>query len=793
MNILQNYLKVAIRNLLRQKTHSLINILGLSTGICFSFLIGLYVLFELSYDNFHSKSDRIYLLPMTWHFNGTDLPTGANCSVGASFMKETFPQVEETVRILNSSLSLRKDNEMINEASVYLADSTFFSVFTFPFLVGNPEESLAKPYSIVLTENMALKYFGENWMETDILSQTMAGPGNKVYSITGVTRNVPANSHLRFDFVVSITSHPSAYRQPSWDNSEFYTYLVLHPSTDSRKLVKEIPAKLESRFGAWAKEGVELDLVPLKDIYLHNPLYKVPNISTVLYVRIFTGIALLILIVATFNYINLSTARSMERALEVGVRKVMGAFRTQLFYQFMSESIIVTTLSLLIGICLTYLSIPAFTFIVGKTLDITVLLTANNVLLIVLLCLLISLAAGVYPALVLSNYQPVKVLKGKLKDSVAGIRLRRRLVIIQFSISIVLIISALTISSQLKFMRLKDSGYNRDKVVSLALDSLARTRVDIFKNRTGSEPWVNSLSAVTQLPVNITFETALSVGGSDERKLMRVAPVDADYLETLGVVPIAGTGFTKDAHNLRDTWEIVVNESALNFFGWTREEALGKELTVWQNKGVVMGVVNDFHFSSLHNPIEPLVIFTGKNLLLSNLLIRLSNDYDDNPQESLKKIWSEVNSDSPFMITYLTDRYEVLYKSEAMMSTIVNLFALLAAFISGLGLFGLASYSILQRTKELGIRKVLGASASEIVRMVSGSFVKQVVVAFLLAAPASYFLMSSWLSAFQYKIDFNWLLVILAGLAAVLIALITVAYHSLRVARNNPVDSLRVE
>lgn len=793
MNILQNYLKVAIRNLLRQKTHSLINILGLSTGICFSFLISLYVLFELSYDNFHTKGDRIYLLPMTWHFNGTDLPTGANCSVGASFMKETFPQVEETVRILNSSLSLRKDNEMINEASVYLADSTFFSVFTFPFLVGNPEESLVRPYSIVLTENMALKYFGENWMQTDILSQTLAGPGNKVYSITGVTRNVPANSHLKFDFVVSFTSHPGAYRQPSWDNSEFYTYLALHPSTDIQKLVEETPAKLESRFGAWAKEGVELDLVPLNDIYLHNPLYKVPNISTVLYVRIFAGIALLILIVATFNYINLSTARSMERALEVGVRKVMGAFRTQLFYQFMSESIIITTLSLLIGICLTYLAIPVFTFIVGKTLDITVLLTINNVLLIVLLCVVISLTAGIYPALVLSNYQPVKVLKGKLKDSVAGIRLRRRLVIIQFSISIVLIISALTISSQLKFMRLKDSGYNRDKVVSLALDSLARTRVDVFKNRTGSEPWVNSLSAVTQLPVNITFETALSVGGSDERKLMRVAPVDADYLETLGVAPIAGTGFTKDAHNLRDAWEIIVNESAVKFFGWTREEALGKELTVWQNKGVVKGVVSDFHFSSLHNPIEPLVIFTGKNLLLSNLLIRLSNDYDDNPQESLKKIWSEVNPDSPFMLTYLTDRYEVLYKSEAMMSTIVNLFALLAAFISGLGLFGLASYSILQRTKELGIRKVLGASVTEIVRMVSGSFVKQVAVAFLLAAPTSYFLMTRWLSAFQYKIDFNWVLVILAGFAAVLIALITVAYHSLRVARNNPVDSLRAE
>jgi len=790
--IFQNYFKVAIRNLLRQKTHSMINIIGLSTGMCFSLLICVYVLFEMSYDNFHVKRKSIFLLPMTWHFNGTVLPTAANCSVGGPFMQESFPEVEQTVRIKRSSLSLKKANESINELKVLYADSTFFTIFTFPLISGDPKKLLMEPNSIVLTESMAVKYFGSEWAHADVLNQTVAGPNNVLYSITGVAKDVPSNSHIQFDFVVSLNTLLPASHQPTWDNSEYYTYLVLHPDANSAEIVKSIPARLESKFGAWAKEGVELDLVPLSDIYLKNLKYKLPNTSDILYVNIFIAIAFLILVVATLNYINLSTARSMERALEVGVRKVMGAMRMQLFYQFMSESTIITFGSLIVAMGLAFVSLPVFDFIIGKSLDVSTMFTITNCSLIALGCLVISFIAGLYPALVLSSYQPALVLKGKLKDSVAGIKLRRRLVIVQFAISIILIVSALTISSQLRFMQLKDSGYSRNQIVSLSLDSLARSRVDVFKAKALARPMITSISAATQLPVNITFETALNVKGSEERKLIRVAPVDADYLKTIGITTIIGNDFSGST-GLADNRQIILNESAVEFFGWTNEDAIGKELHVWQATGVVIGVVNDFHFSSLHSPIAPLVIFTGKDLVLSNLLVRVDSGTKIEQINSLKEVWSEVNPDSPFVLTHLDERYELLYQSEGMMSKIVNLFALLSAIICGLGLFGLASYSILQRTKELGIRKVLGASASQLILMVGTSFVKQVVIALLIAAPASYFLMGRWLSDFNYRIDFNWWIVAVAGLIAVLVAVVTVTYHSVKAASNNPVDSLRSE
>jgi putative ABC transport system permease protein len=792
MNIIQNYFKVAIRNVMRQKMHSLINVLGLSTGMCFGLLIGAYVLFELSYDNFHAKGKRIFLLPMTWHFNGTVMPTGANCSVGGPFMQESFPEVEQTVRIKRSTLSLKKGNEMINESKVLYADSTFFNIFTFPLVNGNPAKLLSEPNSIVLTESMAVKYFGNDWASFDLPNQTLIGSNNKLYSITGVVKDAPLNSHIQFDFIVSLNTYLPASHQPNWDNSEFYTYLVLHPDANAQEVVKNIPARLESKFGSSAKEGVELDLVALSDIYLNNIKYKLPNTSDIVYVKIFIAIAFLILIVATLNYVNLSTARSMERALEVGVRKVMGAVRLQLFYQFMSESLIVTFFSLLIAMGLAFLSLPAFDFIIGKSLDLSAIFTITNCLLIAFGCLVVSLVAGLYPALVLSNYQPAKVLKGKLKDSVAGINLRRRLVILQFGISIILIVSALTVSDQLTFMRLKDSGYSRNQILSLSLDSLARTRVDVIKNKLLGSPIVASVSSATQLPVNITFETALNVKGSDERKLIRVAPVDADYLKTMSIAPIFGNDFSNSP--LQDgSREIILNESAVSFFGWTNEEALGKELEVWQATGRVKGVVKDFHFSSLHSPIAPLVIFTGNGLMLSNLLVRVESGTKTDQINLLNEVWREVNPDSPFVLTHLDERYELLYQSEGMLSKIVNLFALLSALISGLGLFGLASYSILQRTKELGIRKVLGASVQQLVLMVGSSFIKQVVIALVLATPVSYFLMNRWLQGFNYKVDFNWGIVAAAGSIAILAAVATVLYHSLKAASNNPVDSLRSE
>jgi putative ABC transport system permease protein len=793
MNLLRNYLKIAWRYLLRQKAHSLINVVGLSTGFCFSLLISLYVLNELSYDQFHVNKENIYLLPMTWHFNGTEMHTGLNCSAGGPFMKESFPQVLETVRISNSFITFRKDEDVIKESGVYFVDSAFFKIFSFPFLLGNPDKALTEPNSVVVTEDMAIKYFSSNWRSKDLLNKTLVGTNNKLYKITGVIKNVPSNSHIQFNFVASFSSLSASRRETSWDNSEFQTYVLLQPGTNVEQLKKEIPGRIEKRYSKDTRGVVELTLVPLKDIYLNSPIYKVVNTSSIYFVRIFSAIALLIIIIATFNYINLSTARSMERALEVGVRKVMGAFREQLFYQFMGESLLVTGLSLGLAFGMVNVLLPFFNPMTGKILNLQVLVTPWNFSVLVLSCLVISLVAGIYPALILSNYKPVKVLKGKLKDSSAGIRLRKILVIAQFAISISLIICTLTISHQMNYIQNKDLGFDREQMVALSLDSLSRSRIQLLKNKISTLPGVVSSSACLHLPVNITGGSAVNLPGEEERdrKLLNVTGGDSDFLKTVGFTPIAGPGFTRNSELLENP-EIILNESALVFFGWTANEAIGKELNTWQKKGVVKGVIKDFHFASLHNSIKPLLILSGKvNNYNAFLLVRTQPGSPAEVISQLRKTWKEITPESPFISTNLNDRYELLYQSENRLGLIIDLFALLAVLISGLGLFGLASYTILQRTKELGVRKILGASMSHILQLVTRDFIGQVLISLLIAAPISYYLMNQWLSQFSYKVEFSWLVVGGAGIMAVLIALITISYHAVQVAKHNPVESLR--
>ena len=790
-----NYLKVSSRNLLRQKGHTIINMFGLSVGFAFSLLIFLYVSHELSYNNFHKKTDRIFLLPMTWHFNGTDMPTGANCSVGGPFMKQVFPEVEEAIRISMQSISFYKNQEAVKETGMYYADSAFFNVFTFPLIMGDERTALVEPYSIILTRATAEKYFGAEWESQNLLGKTMTATNNKSFVITGITENAPTNSHLQFNALVSFSTLPVSRRQPNWDNSEFYTYILLNEHADASKIVSQLPGKMEATFGKESREVIELDLVPLRDVYLHNPKYSVPNISNVLYVRIFSFAAILVLLIATVNYVNMATARSMERALEVGVRKVMGAQRTQLFYQFLSESFIVTSLSLIMAIIMAWVTLPFFNAFADKALSFSSLVNGANLVIVFGIALGVSFLSGIYPALFVSAYTPAKVLKGKLKDSVQGIRLRRTLVVGQFTISILLIICTLMVSSQINFIRNKSLGFSKDQLVSLSLDSLARTRLDVFKNSMLTNTQVGGMAATYQMPTNITHQTALSLGNESDqdRKLMTAISVDADFATTIDLKLIAGKTFTPNIHTTSDRWEILINQSAADFFGWTPEDAIGKELKVWQVDGVVTGVVLDFHFSSLHNPIAPLVMFSGKGATnYSNMLVKVSGT----PQEIkslLETTWKQTNPDSPFILTFLDEHYEALYKKDAQLRSIINIFACLAILISILGLFGLASYSILQRTRELGVRKVLGASVGNLVGLVSGSFIQLVLFAFALAVPISWYLMQQWLSDFAYHISFSWLIVIGSGVGTIILAMLTVLYHAMEVIRLNPSETLRAQ
>jgi putative ABC transport system permease protein len=792
MKLTFNYFKVAFRNLLRQRFHTGISIIGLSVGLTFSLLICLYVLNELSYDSQHKQKDRIYMLPMSWHFNGTKMPTSANCSAGAPFMKSAFPQVEEAVRISMSALSFRKDEAPIKEKRVYFADSSFFKVFTYSFIEGNPEAALVNPFSIILTRSMAEKYFGNTWQEKGLIGKSISTTTNKDYLITGVIEDVPSNSHLQFDFVASFSTLPAANREPAWDNSEFYTYLLLNENADVAKIKSEIPAQLNAKFGKETSEGIELDLVPLADVYLRSSLYHAPNTSNIIYVQLFSLAAILVMLIAVVNYVNMATARSMERAKEVGVRKVMGAFRIQLFYQFLSESMLVTGVSILLALLFSMLALPFFNSFSDKNLSLTVFTDLSVILAIAGGGMVISLLAGIYPAFFISGYEPVKILKGKLASN-QGIRLREWLVIGQFLISGVLIVSTIMISKQLGFIQNKDTGFARSQLVSLTLDSLARTQFDGLKHSLLAQSQVSGVAASFQLPTNITHQTALSLKNEEEkdRKLMNAICVSSSFTKSIGLELVTGTDFTADVEKYSSEWEILINQSAAKFFGWTDEDAIGKELTVWQTNGKIKGVVKDFHFASLHDPIKPLVIFSGKAVTAySNFLVRV----DGSPESittMLQSNWSKINPDSPFVLTFLDSQFEAMYNKELQLSKVASAFAFLAIFISMLGLFGLASYTISQRTRELGIRKVLGASFTSLLQLVSTSFMKLVFISFLLAAPTSWYLVNTWLNGFAYHISFDWMLAALVAILTLLIAFIVITYHALTASRVNPAETLR--
>jgi len=531
----------------------------------------------------------------------------------------------------------------------------------------------------------------------------------------------------------------------------------------------------------------------LHDIYLHNQKYiGFDNVSDIRYVYVFSAIAALVMIIAIINYMNLSTARSIERAKEVGVRKVVGAVRFELFWQFISESIIVSGASIILAVFIAYMSLSVFNSISGTSLSINdpqligVLITA---------WLVISFLGGAYPATILSSFRPVSVLKGNLGNVGAGAILRKSLVVFQFAISIFLIVCTLTISDQLTYMVNTKLGVDKEKLITLPLDSLAKANVAAIQNEIATIAGVERSTPVSSTPVSIGGESTVMGGDVGEKQVMIYnIGVGTDFVRTAGLEVIAGNDFRTDVPKA-GTWEYLINESAVKLFGWTNENAIGKEMKLWQVNGVVKGVVHDFHFSPLAKPIEPLVIHCGKENdgFMDRLLVRIQGDNIDGVTLAMAEKWKEVVPAAPFSFTFVDQHYQNLYKSETRLSSIMNVFSVLAIFIAGLGLFGLASYTIMRRTKELGIRKVLGASLSKLLIVVSRSFVRLVMIAFLIAAPVSWYVMKNWLSNFAYPVGFNWLIVIGAGVAAILVAVGTVLYHAFEAVRVNPATTLRSE
>jgi len=795
IDMFKNYFTICLRTLMRHKSYSAINIFGLTLGIvCFTFIF-MYVNDELSYDQFHEKKSSIYTVPLTWHFGETVLPTAKATSNVGPMLKERFPEVINSLRLTNrGKTTIKNDNFIGEEIGVLSADSTFFDFFSLRLMEGDKKTALVEPKSIILTEKLAEKYYGEHWRNNSLLGKILLINGSSEYKITGVIEPLPDNSHLQFNALTSFSSLSESNGNGSYDNSAYMTYILLEDHTSGAELQVKMSEMIQEEFKNRDPIPIEIGLTPMTDIYLHTQMStSVGSISDVKYVYIFGLIGLVIIIIACINYMNLATARSVERAKEVGVRKVMGALRKQLTFQFLIESLVITFISIAISLVVIYTSLPFFNALTGKMLSVNLL---ENTDLLGALCIIwvsVSLLAGVYPALSISGFRVINVLKGSFKHSVTGILLRKVLVTFQFAISATLIIGTIVVYQQLQYLQNKNLGYNKEHVLSIPINAPVRAKLDLLKQELNQYDQITNVSAMYQTPGNIGFETTFAEReGEENRQLMRAAIVDKDFLDVTSLKLLAGDTFLGT-----DTseYEYIVNQQTADFFGWEEDEIVGKRLMIWGEWGTVKGMVKDFHYASLHEEIKPLVIvgMAETSSMYRNLLVKIKGDHINETIQTIEGKWKELIIEKPFSYSFLDDEFESTYNKEQKLSTVFTVFAFIAILIGCLGLFGLASYASVQRSKEIGVRKILGASVTSITLLLSQSFSKQIIVSLIIALPLSYFAMNEWLDTFAYRINISWYILAFGALITIIIALSTVTYRSITAALSNPADTLRAE
>lgn len=796
--MLKNYIKIALRQLSRNAIFSFINIIGLAIGLACFMLIASYVYFELSYDNFHEKGDHIFRLTSKARWNGemhefSTTPTAAY----PTFHRE-FPEVESGVRIANYSSIVRYKDKLFEEDQFFYADSSFFEMFSFEVERGNPTTMLDDIGNVVITASMAEKYFGDKDPINEVIR---VGSGERELQVVGVVADPPANSQIKFNFVAPFHALEN-WRREIWGSANFITYLQLSTPDAAPELERKIRTYMDEVMG----EGDSGDyltyvLQPMRDVHLRARVEGgLEPGSDIRYVYIFSAIALLILIIACINYMNLATARSADRAREVGIRKVVGAERGQLFRQFLGESAVVTFLALLVGIFIAQLLMPIFNQFTNREMPFVFFENGYAMAGLVALGVIVSLIAGIYPALMIAGFKPISVLRGNFKTSGGAVALRRVLVIFQFAVSIFLIVGTIVVQSQLSFIQNRKLGYNKDQLLILPIDSKISARLDRFKTEFQAVPNVKSVTVATESPTFIEGGYSLWAEGYPEDFNMQVVAkaIDKDYIPTLEIEMLAGSNFTEADYkqvNKEDSAEkyyhFLLNESAIQELGWNPEEAIGKRANLNGRVGEIKGVVENFHFASLHHEIRPLVLFID-NVQLWQFLLKVDGEIAP-AISALEQKWKALAPHRPFEYHFLDEEFDQLYEAEQRTGSIAAVFAMLAIVIACLGLLGLTAFAAQQRTKEIGIRKVLGASVLDLISLLSKDFLLLVIVSMFIAFPLAWWAMSSWLQDFVYRIDISWWVFALAGFVALAIALFTVASQAVRAARINPADTLRSE
>ncbi len=806
--MLKNYFKSAIRNMARRKGYSLINIIGLAIGMACCLLILMFVNDELNCDNYNEYADRIYRIVGSYRYGGRDFQHGTVSAPMASVLIDEYPEVEEAVRFrFNGSYIIKFADKSFTETRVIFSDATIFNVFSIPLRQGDPKAALKEPYTLALSKKTAGKYFGTD----NPLGKIIKLANEKDYKVTGVFADIPHNSHFHFDIIASLASLEES-RSPSWLRDNFFTYILLKPGASAQSLEAKFPGlikkylapELEKLLGQsvetlFTKGDVraEFYLQPLRRIHLYSDLMTElePN-SDIKYVYIFSAIALFILVIASINFMNLTTARSAGRAKEVGMRKVLGSVRCQLIGQFLVESLVMSIVAMVIALMLVNLALPYFNSLSGKELTSADNYNGVMVLSMLVITLLTGLLAGFYPAFFISAFHPISVLKGRLKSGVKSGSLRSVLVVFQFTVSIVLIIGTLVVINQLYYIQNKKLGFDKDRVLILHNAYLLDQRAQTFKNEMLKYPQIKNAAVSSYLPVPSSRNSAAVApeGQWDNKTGTSVQhwTVDYDYLTTLGMKLAAGRNFSRS--NPTDTAAVIINQAAVKQFGW--EKSLGKRLDRFFGEGktetfTVIGVVEDFHFESLRNTIAPVLLYLGPTGDL--ISFRINTDNIHGTIDLLRDKWEQFLPGQPFEYSFLDERFDQVYKTEQRLGKIFGTFALLAIFVGCLGLFGLAAFISEQRTKEIGIRKVLGASISNIIRLLSLEFVRLVGTATLIAWPAAYLIMNQWLREFAYKTSLSIWIFLAAGMSAVTIALLTVGYQSVKAALADPVKSVKYE
>ncbi len=799
----KNYLKIALRNLRRHKVYSVINLAGLAIGMTCCFLILLYVKDELSYDRFHANADRIYRIAWLNEHPQTRTPHPM-----AQAMTQDFPEVENAVSLsplwgaglTRRTFSMRYGDKRFDEQNVLSVDTAFFKIFSFPFLKGDPATALQEPFAIIITEKAAQKYFGEE----EALGKTLRVNNEVDLKVTGVAQNVPAASHFHFDFLVSYTllkpRETGSYY--TWADFGHYNYVLLKPGVDPKAVEAKIPLWI-GKYLDWPEESLaslragpnRFHLQPLTDIHLRSHVaWELEPNSDIANVYLFTAIAVFILLIAGINFMNLATARSTTRAKEVGMRKVLGAVRAQLIGQFLGEAILLSLAALLLAIALVELLLPAFNALSGRALAVNYFEQPGFLFGMLAVALFTGSFAGSYPAFFLSAYQPAKVLKGETKAGKRSARFRRILVVAQFALSIALIAGTAIVASQLDFLRSQKLGFDKEQVLVLRLKHQPmREQYETVKTELLRKPEVQRASAVSNVPGGRFNGNPIQWRPNDEDEDVAQTRVDYDFFATLDIPMAEGRTFQREMITDADS-AFILNETAAKLFEW--DTAVGKRITWFDDdntrRGTVIGVVKDFHFQSLRTRIEPLLISMSRRSF-NYMLLKISPNDLPGTLAHCESVWKKFDPEFDFEYSFLDRDFDQLYRAEARMQTLFGYFTFLAIFIACLGLFGLASFTTQQRTKEIGVRKVLGASVAGVVGLLSKDFVKLVLLANLFAWPAAYLAMSLWLQDFAYRASLNVWTFLFAGGLALVIALLTVSFQALKAALANPVDALRYE